>query len=103
MVSVHALNTSDEGIVLNGNLSASAVIEETTRKRELRLLKNRYHLLDFAFDFFTDFGHSVCVLFMTVSLAKTAKLIEMPFEGRLLWIQGTMYSVGVHIGTMWHM
>jgi len=40
---------------------------------------------------------------MTVSTAKTAKLIEMPFEGRLLWIQGTMYSVGVHIGTMWHM
>ena len=40
---------------------------------------------------------------MTVSPAKSAKLIEMPFEGRLLWIQGTMYSVGVHIGTMWHM
>jgi len=40
---------------------------------------------------------------MTVSTAKTAKLIEMPFEGRLLWIQGTMYSVEVHIGTMWHM
>lgn len=42
MVSVHALNSSDDSIVLNGNLSASAVIEETTRKRELRLLKNRY-------------------------------------------------------------
>lgn len=40
-VPVHALNSSDEGIVLNGNLSATAVIEETTRKRELRLLKNR--------------------------------------------------------------
>jgi len=42
MLSVHTLNPSDEGIVLNGNLSASAVIEETTRKREMRLLKNRY-------------------------------------------------------------
>ena len=63
MVSVHALNTSDEGIVLNGNLSASAVIEETTRKRELRLLKNRYHLLDFAFDFFYRFWpFSLCVV-----------------------------------------
>jgi len=41
MVSVHTLNSTDDGIVLNGNLSASAVIEETTRKRELRLLKNR--------------------------------------------------------------
>lgn len=40
-VPVHTLNSTDEGIVLNGDLSASAVIEETTRKRELRLLKNR--------------------------------------------------------------
>jgi len=38
---VHTLNSGDESIVLNGNLSASAIIEETTRKRELRLLKNR--------------------------------------------------------------
>jgi len=42
MLSVHTLNPNDEGIFLNGNSSASAVIEETTRKREMRLLKNRY-------------------------------------------------------------
>jgi len=41
MFAVHTLNSSDESLVLNGNFSTSAVIEETTRKRELRLLKNR--------------------------------------------------------------
>jgi len=33
---------------------------------------------------------SVCA-WHTVNCAKTAKPIEMPFGGRLLWVQGTMY------------
>jgi len=32
-----------------------------------------------------------CVLVTLIYCAKTAEPIEMPFGGRLMWVQGTMY------------
>jgi len=42
-------------------------------------------------------GVSVCLLVTTMSCAKTAEPIQMPFGLRLRWAQGTLFLVGAGI------